>query len=74
MPAILFFHVYLIYILPNSNYVSQGEVTNWTDKKWGGTAVVYRGGVGVFKPPPEILKALQNRAKLNPVVKTVKNC
>jgi hypothetical protein len=24
--------------------------------------------------PPEILKALQNRAKLNPIVKTVKNC
>jgi len=25
-------------------------------------------------PPPEILKALQNRVKLNPFVKTVKNC
>ena len=24
--------------------------------------------------PPEIPKALQNRAKLNPIVKTVKNC
>ena len=36
---------------------------------------VLRGGVGVFNPPPpEILKALQNRAKLNPIVKTVKNC
>ena len=33
------------------------------------------GGVGVFKPPyPETPKALQNRAKLNPIVKTVKNC
>ena len=32
------------------------------------------GGFGVFKPPPEIPKALQNRAKLNPIVKTVKNC
>jgi len=33
------------------------------------------GGVGAFKaPPPEIPKALQNRAKLNPIVKTVKNC
>ena len=36
------------------------------------------GGGGVFKhthtPPPEIPKALQNRAKLNPIVKTVKNC
>jgi len=30
---------------------------------------------GVKTPlPPEILKALQNRAKLNPIVKTVKNC
>ena len=30
--------------------------------------------VGVFKPPAEIPKVLQNRAKLNPIVKTVKNC
>ena len=37
-------------------------------------SVAYRGGVGVFNPPSEILKALQNRAKLNPIVKTVKNC
>jgi len=39
--------------------------------------VAYRGGgeLGGFKPPsPEILKALQNCAKLNPIVKTVKNC
>ena len=36
---------------------------------------VPRGGFGMFKPPPpEIPKALQNRAKLNPIVKTVKNC
>ena len=35
-----------------------------------------RGGVwGVqTPPPPEIPKALQNHAKLNPIVKTVKNC
>jgi len=33
------------------------------------------GGVWGFKPPPpEIPKALQNLAKLNPIVKTVKNC
>ena len=32
---------------------------------------VPRGGWGV-QPPSEILKALQNRAKLNPIVKTVK--
>ena len=32
-------------------------------------------GGGVFNPPlPEIPKALQNRAKLNPIVKTVKHC
>jgi len=33
------------------------------------------GGGGVFNPPPpEIPKALKNRAKLNPIVKTVKDC
>ena len=33
------------------------------------------GGVwGVQTTPPKIPKALQNRAKLNPIVKTVKNC
>jgi len=31
-------------------------------------------GGGVSFPPPEIPKALQNRAKLNPIVKTVKSC
>ena len=31
------------------------------------------GGVKT-PPPPEIPKALQNRAKLNPIVKIVKNC
>ena len=31
------------------------------------------GGLGCSKPPPEILKALQNRAKLNEIVKAVKN-
>jgi len=30
------------------------------------------GDWGVQPPPPEIPKALQNRAKLNPIVKTVK--
>jgi len=37
---------------------------------------VPRGGLGVQTPPPpspQIPKALQNRAKLNPFVKTVKN-
>jgi len=37
-------------------------------------AVAYRGGVfGGSTPPPEIPNALENRAKLNPTVKTVKN-
>jgi len=40
----------------------------------GNSSDVPRGGVGVFKPHPEIPKALQNRTKLNPVVKTNKNC
>ena len=31
------------------------------------------GGLG-GQTPPEIPKTLQNRAKLNPIVKTVKNC
>ena len=32
------------------------------------------GGLGVQTPTPKIPKALQTRAKLNPIVKTVKNC
>ena len=36
--------------------------------------VAYRGGWGVHPPPPEIPKALENRAKLKPIVKNVKNC
>ena len=38
------------------------------------SGVPREGGFGVFKTPLQILKALQNRAKLNPIVKTVKNC
>jgi len=35
----------------------------------------WRTGRGSNPPNPhEIPKALQNRAKLNPIVKTVKNC
>jgi len=37
-------------------------------------AMAYRGGVWGIQTPPEIPKAFQNRAKLNPTVKTVKNC
>jgi len=41
-----------------------------------GSGVTRGKGVGGSNPspPPEIPKALQNRAKLNPIVKTVKNC
>jgi len=44
------------------------------------TAVLQTSGVprgvwgGLTPPPPEVPKALQNRAKLNPIVKTVKYC
>jgi hypothetical protein len=31
-------------------------------------------GVGVFKPPRNSEGPTKNRAKLNPIVKTVKNC
>jgi len=34
--------------------------------------VTYGGGLGVQSP--EIPKVFQNRAKLNPIFKTVKNC
>ena len=35
---------------------------------------VPREGFGVLNPPSKIPKALQNSSKLNPIVKTVKNC
>ena len=35
---------------------------------------VPKGLGGLKPPPPEIPKALQNRAKLNPIVKNVKSC
>jgi len=38
------------------------------------TSGVPRGVWGGLTPPPEVPKALQNRAKLNPIVKTVKYC
>jgi hypothetical protein len=37
-------------------------------------SLVFATEEGFKPPPPEIPKALQNRAKLNPVVKSVKNC
>ena len=38
------------------------------------SGVLRGGGGGLIKPPPEIPKALQNCAKLNQIVETVKNC
>ena len=32
------------------------------------------GGFGLFKPLPQIPRALKNRAKRNPIVKAVTNC
>jgi len=44
--------------------------------QWRTEVVVVAAAEGGFKPPPplEISKALQSRVKLNPIVKTVKNC
>jgi len=36
------------------------------------SGVPREGGLGCSNPAPEIVKALQNHAKLNPIVKTVK--
>jgi len=45
------------------------------EKKMISDSGVPRGGVwGVQNPHPQILKELQNRVKLNPIVKTIKNC
>jgi hypothetical protein len=52
-----------------------GGIGLHTTHYWNVTPVAYRGGVGgCSTPPPEIPKALQNRDKLNPIVKNVKNC
>ena len=55
------------------------QAVSLTARSFGDNCVVLQwrteGVFGAFKPPPrEIPKALQNRAKLNPIVKTVKNC
>ena len=65
---------------------SCGTTVHSSDSDWGnGTphlknyiyiyiSGIPRGGLVAFNPPPQIPKALQNRAKLNPITKTVKNC
>ena len=53
----------------NYSFIEISVENNQNNIHWSGA---YWGGG--FKPPPEIPKVLQNRAKLNPIVKTVKNC
>jgi len=53
------------------------QLIDWFIMVFVSTCVQWRteGGFWGLQPPhPEIPKALQNRAKLNPIVKTVKNC
>jgi len=60
---------------PSQNTASRPEDYNLIIKWVGYMQWRTEGGLGVQHPPPtEITKALQNRAKLNPIVKTVKNC
>ena len=47
--------------------------TGYNLRDFSGLPTGEGGGLGVT-PTPEIPKALQNRAKLNPIVKTVRNC
>ena len=64
----------------NSLNMDVGWKTWWGDAQThtprlqghGGPVAYPVGWFGGSTPPPEIPKALQNRAKLNPIVKTVK--
>jgi len=64
-----------ILIIHNFSYTTcklpEDGVLTPSGEPWGGF-----GGVQppTPPPPPEIPKALQNRAKLDPIVKNVKNC
>ena len=57
--------------------VTEANNGYWTDNEKQ-VFVIMASSSGVlkagFKPLPEILKALQNCAELNPIAKTVKNC
>jgi len=54
-------------LLPGASKLLHGPVRKqWRTEGWGFG--------GLKPPPPEIPKTLQNRAKLSPIVKTVKNC
>jgi len=54
-------------LIPENTYESDQPRGSGVPRGWGGIW-------GVQTPRPEILKALQNCAKLIPIVKTVKNC
>ena len=65
----------------NCTWVARADVLSWISYMYGRvfwkylrTSGVPRGGVWGVQTPPEIPKAHQNRAKLNPIVKIVKNC
>ena len=71
------FGVFPLSLIPYKYSVIQKDGLNFVSLYFAFTqtsGVPRGGGVGVFKPPPEILMALQNRAKIKPIVKTVKNC
>ena len=58
------------------NYRRNWEKETVRGRKWRPpsmtSGVPREGGLGCSNPAPEIVKALQNRAKLNPIVKTFK--
>ena len=57
--------------------IQEENISPWTAGVSFGSPYPMSSGVprrGVQPPHPEIPKALQNRAKLNPIVKTLKNC
>jgi len=59
--------------IPGNHEIKELQKTSilGTGHQWRTEGAVW----GVQTPPPrEIPKALQTRAKLNPIVKTVKNC
>jgi len=71
-----FFFLYsfipILYMFQVTNCSSSGEsIVSKRLQVYSGTK---RDGGFQPPPPPEIQKALQNCAKLNPIVKNVKNC
>ena len=72
---VLYYEVHLLDdILMTLRQYSSGETGENNENCKPSSSGVPRGSLGCSTPPPEIPKALQNRAKLNPTVKTVKNC